>query len=389
MRRRQAFTLVELLVAMALIIFIMAILSQAFVSAMTTFRNLKASGDMAEKLRATTQLLQRDLAADHFEGKKRLSDPNFWLNGPPQQGFFNIWQDDATTTVNEGNDLDGIASYRNAYYTLAFTVKLRGNQMGDFMSASGGMAALSGQFGPPEARYQVAATSGASYNYQWAEIDWFMQPSGDTTAPDQTTGTQGVPLYNLYRRQRLLVPDNNLVQPQQPAGNASQFYELSYWQPQGANGALYFNSPMDITVPQRRVMGVSSAYAPLPQGLPNLTGSDIQLTDVVSLDVRMLVAGATGTPDPFVTLYNAPFTNYTYTAPPWIVKGMVFDTWSSVNDGLHNYSQWSQTGNPGTSVPFWNATTQSGPIIQAIQISIRIWDVKTNQTRQVTVVQAM
>jgi len=75
---------------------------------------------------------------------------------------------------------------------------------------------------------------------------------------------------------------------------------------------------------------------------------------------------------------------------------MVFDTWSSVNDSLNGpigYQQWNlppnlQTPkNQGTSIPLWSG--QSGPIIQAIQISIRIWDSKTNQTRQVTIVQAM
>ena len=92
MKHRQGFTLVELMVSMALIIFIMAILSQAFVAALGVFRNLKGQGDLAEHLRAVTQILQRDLAADHFDGNRRLSDPNFWLNGPPSQGFFQIWQ---------------------------------------------------------------------------------------------------------------------------------------------------------------------------------------------------------------------------------------------------------------------------------------------------------
>src|SRR5262249_52868750 len=164
MKRRQAFTLVELLVAMALILFIMAILSQAFVSATDTFRNLKAAGDMAEKLRATTQLLQRDLAADHFEGKKRLSDPNFWQNGPPQQGYFQIYQGSAQTTPDgtvEGADIDTIGSYCNTDHALAFTIKQRGNQMGDFLSASAPLLAMMTNFGPSEVRYQ--STSGGSY----------------------------------------------------------------------------------------------------------------------------------------------------------------------------------------------------------------------------------
>src|SRR3954471_20148292 len=104
MRRRQGFTLVELMVAMALIVFIMAILAQAFGAASKTFRDLKGAGDLAERLRAINTMLRRDLAADHFEGKKRLSDPNFWSQGPPREGFFRLFQ--GGPSVSEGNDQD-------------------------------------------------------------------------------------------------------------------------------------------------------------------------------------------------------------------------------------------------------------------------------------------
>lgn len=421
MRRRQGFTLVELLVAMALILFIMAILSQAFVSATNTFRNLKALGDMASKLRAVTQLLQHDLAADHFEGKKRLSNPNFWQNGPPQEGYFQIWQGSQPSNVVtvlpappnpcfiEGVDLDGIASLRTVNHSLAFTIKVRGNQMGDFLSAGAPpqLLAASNLFGPSESRYQTT-----SYNYQWGEVTWFLQQSlnpstlaPETTPPDPLTGAPGVQLYTLYRRQRLAVPDNNLVtQANTPPGGipnalAPTCLELSCW-PNPATGFLYFNSPIDLTVPQRRFGGnmVGPIY-PTPATYQTLTtqgatgglaGADIQLTDVVSFDVRVLPMGVpvTTSVDPFLTLFDPWFsTNFTY-SPPAGVTGVVFDTWSSVNDGLSTFSQWN-VPNTATSIPWWNPTTQSGPIILAIQISIRIWDSKTNQTRQVTMVQAM
>jgi prepilin-type N-terminal cleavage/methylation domain-containing protein len=447
MRRRQGFTLVELLVAMALILFIMAILSQAFVSATNTFRNLKAAGDMAEKLRATTQLLQRDLAADHFEGKKRLSDPTFWQNGPPQQGFFQIYQGSAQTTPDgtvEGADIDSIGSYRNTDHALAFTIKQRGNQMGDFLSASAPLLARSVNFGPSEVRYQ--STSGGSYNYQWAEVAWFLQPSinpvtgqQDMTAADPSTGAAGVPLYTLYRRQRLAVPDNSQVTPAISYNNTNyaQCLELSCW---NNGGSLYFNSPTDLTAPQRRCCGIgnplgggslAAAFTTSTQdlstlGIPNptLAGADIQLTDVVSFDVRVLtpdtlaatlnVAQNTHLPfiDPFVTLgtinvlgntYFNPNSKYQYTSPLWVstTSAMVFDTWSSLNDAIGpNYLQWNNTqaGSAGNVVPFWSIPSDqvsvptgapTAPIIQAIQITIRIWDQKTNQTRQVTIVQAM
>src|SRR5581483_5804156 len=95
MRRRSAFTITELLVAMALIVFIMAILSTAFSEGMRTFRALKSIGDMNARMRTATRLLQTDLEADHFEHRRRLSDANFWTIGPPREGFVRIWQGSA------------------------------------------------------------------------------------------------------------------------------------------------------------------------------------------------------------------------------------------------------------------------------------------------------
>jgi hypothetical protein len=139
-----------------------------------------------------------------------------------------------------------------------------------------------------------------------------------------------------------------------------------------------------------------------------LWGADTQLNDVISFDVRVLVVNpVTGLPeisngnDPFVTLFMVPnnYYNNVIQNPAFYNPNTptanasapaVFDTWSSLNDGLSNYSQWNVSGHL-TSIPMWNQTAvpPRGPIIQAIQISIRIWDFKTNQTRQVTIVQAM
>ncbi len=84
MRRRSGFTIVELLVSMASIIFIMTILAEAF-SAGT----LPPSASLKRRRRYEREVaghfastLRKYLAADHFEGKKRLSNPTFW-NAPP------------------------------------------------------------------------------------------------------------------------------------------------------------------------------------------------------------------------------------------------------------------------------------------------------------------
>ena len=254
MRRRQGFTLVELLVAMALIIFIMAILSQAFGAAMTTFRNLKASGDMAEKLRATTQLLQRDLGADHFEGKKRLSDPNFWLNGPPQQGFFQILQGRAGTS-----EASGYATVSAASITARITPwPSRSSCAAIRWATSSRPAAVpaASSWAISVRRRPVRAvsgrTSGGSYNYPVGRGRLVPATIGRyDQSPIPRPARRRVPLYTLYRRQRLLVPDNNLVPTPQPAANLAQFQEIELLGPT-ASGTVYFNSPIDITVPRRR-----------------------------------------------------------------------------------------------------------------------------------------
>src|SRR6266852_3289641 len=136
MRRRSAFTLVELLVSMALIVFIMALLSEAFVVGMQTFRDLKAIGDMDERLRAAAQQLRNDLQADHFEGKRRLGDPNFWAAGLPREGFVRIytptspaaWTGVWQPSFVEAVDGDGIQSAVVTETVLHLSVKQRANR---------------------------------------------------------------------------------------------------------------------------------------------------------------------------------------------------------------------------------------------------------------------
>jgi prepilin-type N-terminal cleavage/methylation domain-containing protein len=468
MRKRQGFTLVELMVAMALIIFIMSILSYAFVAATTTFRDLKAAGDMAEKLRSATTVLQRDLAADHFAGRVRLSDPNFWLNGPPRQGFFRIWQASAGTL--EGRDLDGIPIYRSTDHALHFAVHLRGNRLSDFFTASvpAGSALVSpanvtaAPLGLRTARYEDQDVSGTTFNSQWAEVVYFLRPALDANG-NQETAANGTPLFTLYRRQLLLVPDNNLVQQYNAptttwsqhtipyftpsAALQSPYLEVSCWQgypPGYTPPLLYFNSPFDVTVPQRRFGMDANGYPRTSTGAigyptlveqtsdPNMQNGDQLLTDVISFDVRVLLPTSNTDPspapgaaqpdtDPFIDLFHQKVQafnngNVLYPAPPPPGLGgytpprgpQVFDTWTSSRDALaatltnmppplngyapyYDYSSWGQAGSAAqqtaqVSIPLWANNT--GPTIKAIQITIRIWDSKTQQTRQVTLVQA-
>src|SRR4051812_37089254 len=119
---RAAFTLVELLVVMALTVLIMAILSEAFVEGLNTVRTLKSIGDMQENLRCIVPL-RDDLLQRHFEGTQKLSTD--FNNVPPSRGFFRIQQavaHDIFPQPLEGNDADGLKSYRVNFDRLHMTV---------------------------------------------------------------------------------------------------------------------------------------------------------------------------------------------------------------------------------------------------------------------------
>src|SRR5437588_9722852 len=92
-RRRAGVSLVEMLVAVALVLFIMVILSEAFRAGLESFRLLKGVGDMQVRLRTATGVLRSDLTSDHFiEAGPRLSDQDLSTQAPPSWGFFRIWQ---------------------------------------------------------------------------------------------------------------------------------------------------------------------------------------------------------------------------------------------------------------------------------------------------------
>jgi type II secretory pathway pseudopilin PulG len=486
MRPRRGFTIVELLVAAALIMFMMLIISQAFVIGLDSFRRLKAIGDMNERLRGVANQMRADLAADHFEGKKRMSDPYFWDQGPPREGFFRIWQGIQHTAGGprnfiEGTDNDfdpatypaGYPSYRGTGFILHFTVKKNAKRREDFFSArvpvwlpggttpspllfdntppaSGGPLVRmpnyfnqgydAGYMDRPNPNPATNPAPGWAYfNSPWAEVAYFLRYNG--------TFAGSTPLFTLYRHQRVIVPNDGDVNWNSDASgrapitvpNFDEYYKYSevstkkYFPNLNFPDGLFFNNPSTITVPQRRF---GMAYPPPPPqaqmwdgGIPAgtdppnsaiwdatyptysdlpqpsnpalaLQGADVLLSDVLSFDIAVLVPGASD----FVDLYNsapmagsdpgAPIPNSSRRNPLFYHPQnnpngpAVFDTWSSLNDSMkqnnppdlrYDYSQWNTSGN-ATSVPL---------VIRplAVRIQLRVWDLKTQQTRQITIIQ--
>jgi type II secretory pathway pseudopilin PulG len=410
MRRRHAFTIIELLVSLALILFIMVILTEAFSAGMETFRELKAIGDMQERLRSTTTQLRRDLAADHFEGGRRLSDPTFWVDGYPAIGFFSFW---GGASIQEGTDPDlqfpappfpgfvvspvrapAWSPAQPINHVLSFSVKLRGNGRDNLFSAS--VPAGSSLFSTDTTFYGYTADAQfqdtpATYNSQWAEVTYFLVPNG-------TTAGTGTPLYTLYRSQLAAVPDNRYllptpVPPNQPiqsnqfATASGNYYEMSCFQ----NGQyLYFNTPGDLTIPGRRAFGARGMFDP---NNPSQWGAQLLLSDVVSVDVRALPLSLPPNNSPGLqpyfydlsvsnSLFNDPQVNQAWAGSPPINPAWAYPNTNPPTGVIFD------TADPRVYNSQYNGPTP-GYVIKALQISIRIWELKTQQTRQVTIIQDM
>ncbi len=146
---RSGFTIVEMMVATALILFIMAIISEVFASASKTYTTLKVAGDLQERLRLGATIFRRDLTSEHFDGPfipgrsgPRVGDQRLDQAGwvPPTKGYFEIRQfgevsgsnplipvlyepGTAVITPNVA-DPEGIWSSRATNHIVRFTVKL-------------------------------------------------------------------------------------------------------------------------------------------------------------------------------------------------------------------------------------------------------------------------
>jgi Tfp pilus assembly protein PilW len=270
-----------------------------------------------------------------------------------------------------------------------------------------------------------------SYSAQWAEVAYFLR-----SVPGSLTAN-GTPLFALYRRQALAfsgsdattlntgaaapprvlytVPTNTSAVPQDGVyAEVSCKHDPSTPFPTLTAGStsptsfLFFNTPDELTIPERRfgtsptagtggtpiLTGVSppTSYPSFADQLvsgPSQIGDDLLLTDVVSFEIKVLPQTTSGTGAPtmigtdFVSLYDqsVPGPNNT-TLFSKATGPMAFDTWSMLTDASYDYSGWA-TGTPAAvAVPLKIR-------ILALQIILRVWDARTQTTRQITIVQDM
>ncbi|VTR98774.1 PilW family protein [Tuwongella immobilis] len=437
--KRSGFTLVELMVAAAISISIMVILSEAFTAGIDTFRKLKTIGDQQELLRSASIILRRDLAAEHFGeateswngpflSDQRLdlsdnptppmlpstiySEPNGWR--PPPRGFFRFVQSTPKVPFNLGNivsagysdepvDFDLLPSSIARDHLLHFTVKLPGNRVHQLFQTS--------RIPPAYIAVSPPGFQGDGIFYSpWAEVAYWMEPSGERSSGED--GSPGLPLYTLHRRQRLLV-DTPLNKgtgfpPGHPLNVTSDpnltFPDVSWHQRlDGSTVSWEPNTPETITNPARRGLigegfpGTLSvvprpatlqfpvALEPSPTGTPIRSGDDILLTNVISFQIRACYDTVPTTPptpaigSPEFRDLPSPGLNALYNA--WGAR--VFDTWTRTEEPFR--SRWFSYGKTTPEITI--ATLPLRIRIKAFEIQIRIWDTKHQATRQMTILQ--
>ena len=171
------------------------------------------------------------------------------------------------------------------------------------------------------------------FNSPWAEVAWFLQPQGTTIEPKTASPPYlGAPLYGLYRAQFVVPADTaNLPPLPSTAGYASAAAQPGIaCKDDPLTSITTFFNPNDLTNPALRTFDINNPARSATLVLKNVLNFQVQI------------------------LRNA------------------------------NDFQCSdiQPGNPGLYDSSINPYS-----IQALQITIRIWDPKTQMTRQITIIQ--
>jgi len=281
---RRAFSLVELLVASSIALVVMGGIAQLFSIFGRSFSQSQATVDLAGRLRSTAWQLRQDLAGttvDVVPWTQPESNSGYFelIEGPLRDTSYAIAS--GTATANLGADTDD---------AIFFTTRSAG--------------------GPFVGRYDTGTIEAPC-----AEVAWFCREAGDQPVA-------GTTLYNLYRRQLLIVgyagrppfyangnaaPVGSLVQASSSGSRPTPIYDLSL-RLDGGNAVP--NTLGDLTKRENRLFlgGTSSIrnaafpYAVLTDGsarllqTPSLSPTfdstdrvweDVILTNVIGFDVRV------------------------------------------------------------------------------------------------------
>lgn len=415
-QRRRGFTLVELLVACALTVLIMAVLATAFSTGMTTFSHLKSTVGLSEQLRSAETILRRDLEAVHLEDADGLP-VRVSKFGKDTKGYFEIVHGSQAVRILpalnrpfilEGSE-DLVESYRATDHGLFFTSQLTAASEQETFTGAVANASIpltSLQTGVDEEPRQTlsdfATASNPSFVAKWAEIGLFLVPTNVSTTEDGATGGTTLPLYSLIRRQRVLATTAVPVTFSTPSfttpvGRRDFFPEASFstqtLQTTVAPIVQYvqLNDPTTVRTKANRLGYLVTGFGPgatlqavmpdggsLPSTVPRFSsikcqsvsgrdGTDVLVTNVVSMHIRVMDGSGTFKdtmiPMPAVT-----------TPPPYPALPGVAPAASFPNSGAEGFRL--DTAYP-ISPPY-------GVQMRALQIKLRVYDTKNHLTRQMT-----
>ncbi|VTU00476.1 unnamed protein product [Gemmataceae bacterium] len=324
---RRGITLIEMMVAMALALGIMLILTESFKMALDFVRGAHSTGELMSQLNSAGLLLTRDMQADHFldasGNPAKLSNQRLDQAGwtPPPGGFFRIY---SPPKAVETTDAQGFNIYAPATdHQLHFTVVMPTGTDTSFTHNSGG----------------------GTYSSRAAEVAYFLAPMPGKRTSVTASGQQ---LYNLIRRQRLVAVTTDEETSLAPVAGDSEVISRRVSPTAGVNTMA-------------TVMQVGNRMNP-PAQLPSgpRFGEDIVVSNVLSFEVQAdwtpAGAGVPATTPPSTTPPR-PFTSNT-DAPYDFINGGVFDT------GATPPPQYVR--------------------IKSIQVVIRVYDPRVKTTRQNT-----
>ncbi|HYH65829.1 MAG TPA: prepilin-type N-terminal cleavage/methylation domain-containing protein, partial [Urbifossiella sp.] len=418
-RARPGFTLVELMVAAAVCVLIMAILAGAFSLGIDTYRQMKSSGDMMDQLRGAGTAMKADLAANHLmtpdgtpvklssirADQTTVTDngvgktPRYTVDGWafPTNGFVRIGSSPFTYpgsgTLTDADGLNAGTGIATTHY-LHFTSILSGNSDDEYFRAA-------------------VPQNGQTYHSIAAEIAWFLEPM-------PSTGT-GPTLHRLIRRQRLCALSDT-DRRDRPWPNIADEAVISLRRPDAKT--TYLSTLAELTNPSNRHGGtrwvsatnqVGPGYAfqgspPQDDALAPMAsrpGEDTVLSNVISFEVQVQWTGAGGTAmggkaaDNVRLPYADPLpakrdpdvfdTSRSKTDDPFDTLPKVLPTWT--DGGLantHTYDSWTQDLDWRSSYDPATPDAKRPPLVitvRAVQVRIRIWDPKMQTGRQISFVQ--
>jgi prepilin-type N-terminal cleavage/methylation domain-containing protein len=347
---RSGFTLVELMVAMALSLGIMVILTEAFKMSLEFTSHSGSTGRLIAQLDAAEMVLRRDLHADHFlvsadtpgqTGKlidQRLDKLTNTLTGwvPPPGGFFQIR---STPPYFEVNDRDSLAITTATDHALHFTAIYPGGSEDGFFTAT------------------VPPGSNNVYRSRAAEVAYFLVPMQGS--PRTSQDGNGRPLYNLIRRQRLVAltaDDRAALSPALSLSGAADVISA-------AGGQI--NTLHDVQVPARRMFFTPGSNGELGNG------DDIVVSNVLSFQV---LVDWDRNSNPSV----AAFLRGVQNPRPFVINtDFPYD---------HLWQGGGSSGSPSlfdTYAPTLDLISQAIRV-KSLQISLRIFDPSTKMARQNT-----